>query len=449
MRSRLHGRVRVVAPLAFALAAVAALLLSTAGTAQARKAAQQPYTLVDPGTFGGPNSFFDLPATPVTNQGTLLGQADTSTLDSDFPNCFGCGGDGSDPYVQHAFAWENGQLVDPGALPGENSSGIFELNDHGVGAGGSEDGSIDPNTGNAASVAVLFRGGQVMSLGRLPGGHESFAQDINDRGQVAGFSSNGTPDPFSCFLFCWGTQTRGFVWQNGVMHDLGTLGGPDTVETNMNQQGQIVGQSFTNDTPNPTTGLPTMDPFLWTNGHMRDLGSLGGTFGGVGDQGLNERGEVAGTSNLAGDQISHPYLWDGTTMIDLGTLGGDNGSANAVNDDGDVVGSADLPSGTHDGYLWKNGVMHDLPPVNGAPCSNAEDLNARDEVVGNATDCHGHELAAVLWKDGNAIDLNSVIAPSPLRLTTAEYVSKSGEIVGKGELPNADQRVFLLIPNNH
>lgn len=426
--------------------ALAGLLSATAdvgtGSAASTRPSRHPYILVDPGTLGGPQSFLDLPGVPVTRTGILLGQADTATLDSDYPNCFVC----PDQYIQHAFAWHHGRLTDLGALPGENSSAIWELNGLGVGAGMSEDGTIDPNTHLPAAVAVLFKNGRVISLGRLPGGHESFAQDVNDKGQVAGMSSNGTPDPYA-FPFPWVTQTRGFMWQDGVMQDLGTLGGPDTIETSMNQRGQIDGQSFTNSTPNATTGLPTTHPFLWQNGHMRDLGSLGGTLGGPADNGLNERGEVVGASNLAGDQISHPFLWNGKKMIDLGTLGGDNGSANGINSAGTVVGTADLASGTHDGFIWKNGVMRDLQPVNHAPCSNAGSVNASDEAVGNATDCHGDELAAVLWRDGSAIDLNTLVAPSDLHLTSAEYINDKGEIVGFGKLPNGQQRVFLLIPN--
>jgi probable HAF family extracellular repeat protein len=427
--------------------AVVALLTGAVAVGSASAAAKPhyPYTLVEPGTFSGPSSFLDLPATPVTHNGTLLGAADTATLDSDFPNCPPPPGGCSDTYVQHAFAWQDGRLTDLGALPGENSSAIFELNDHSVGAGLSENGQFDPNTGTAAMSAVLFENGQVVDLGALPGGRESFATDINDRGQVAGFSSNGTPDPFS--FFGWGTQTRGFIWEQGAMHDLGTLGGADTIIISMNANGQIDGQSYTNDIANPVTGIPTMDAYLWQNGQMRDLGNLGGNFDVPGDQGLNEHGEVAGTSNLPGDLTTHPFLWNGKKMIDLGTLGGVNGSGSGINDEGDVVGSADLPSGTHDGFLWQDGTMHDLLPVNLAPCSNAAAVNARDEVVGNATNCHGHELAAVLWEHGSATDLNTLAAPSDLHLITAEYIADNGDIVGEGELPNADQRVFLLIPN--
>jgi probable HAF family extracellular repeat protein len=177
---------------------------------------------------------------------------------------------------------------------------------------------------------------------------------------------------------------------------------------------------------------------------MQDLGTLGGVFG-VTDW-MNDRGEVVGMSDLAGDQSFHPFLWNGAKMLDLGTLGGGTGEAFWVNNAGHAVGHADLPDGTHHGFLWANGVMHDLAPVDNAPCSNTFSINNLDEAVGNVTDCQGHELDAVLWDHGSAYDLNSLIAPSQLHLDSAEYINDKGEIVGHGTLPNGDQRIFLLIP---
>jgi probable HAF family extracellular repeat protein len=170
-----------------------------------------------------------------------------------------------DPYVAHAFAWQRGQLHDLGALAGNNSSAVFQVNRNGVGVGMSETAITDPFTGWPAEHAVMFKDGRVIDLGTLPGGYESQAQAITDTGEVSGFASNGIPDPFASAFFgqgtAWDTQLRTFVSQDGVMRDIGTLGGPDTLWNAANDLGEITGSSFTNSTPNPANGgYPTLDP---------------------------------------------------------------------------------------------------------------------------------------------------------------------------------------------
>jgi hypothetical protein len=99
---------------------------------------------------------------------------------------------------------------------------------------------------------------------------------------------------------------------------LDTLGGPDAQALSINQHGQMAGVSYTNSTPNSTTGIPTVDPFIWDHGKMIDLGTLGGTFTGPfgpdGSEGsllINDRGQVIGISTLAG--IRSFILFCGTT----------------------------------------------------------------------------------------------------------------------------------------
>ena len=407
------------------------------------------YTLTDVGTFGGPQASLDIPGYPITSQGAVVGTADTTVADRDYPPNNPFIVNYPDPFLTRAFQWRDGKLTDLGALPGNNSSAVFQINGRGVGAGMSETGARDPNTGYPAENAVLFKDGSVRNLGTLPGGHESQATAVNNRGQVAGFGDNGTPDPLSIFGNVangpngpgWVTQTRAFIWQHGKMQDLGTLGGPDAGMTELNARGQIAGDSYTNDTPNPATGVPTTHPYLWQNGHMRDLGTLGGTQSLT--NWLNNKGEVVGQDNIAGDQAFHPFLWNGHHLRDLGTLGGDFGAANQVNDAGDVTGWATLPgdSVAH-AFLWKGGVLTDLTGAGSSQCTVAQALNNRGQVVGNTCT----EQGAFLWSGGKQYDLNALVAPSGVHLTAANFINDRGQITAVGTLPNGNLRVFLLTP---
>jgi uncharacterized membrane protein len=113
-------------------------------------------------------------------------------------------------------------------------------------------------------------------VGYLPGGIQSLGISINNAGQAVGVSSNGVADPYAPIFL--GFQNRTFFWERGEMIDIGTFGGPDATPgggCDLQRPGTIVGSSYTSFTPNPNTGVPTQDPFLWDNGLMIDFGNLG------------------------------------------------------------------------------------------------------------------------------------------------------------------------------
>ena len=387
------------------------------------------YKLVDLGTFGGPTAYGSINGPGlqlINNSGVVSSFADTAMPDPNAPTfCYN-----PDCFLSHAFHWQDGVLTDIGALPGENSSASGPINERGWSVGQSQNGVIDPLVGIPETRATLWIDGRLVDLGTL-GGNQSLASSLNNEGIVVGISQNAIPDPVS--LFGLGTQTRAFLWQNGVMHDLGTLGGPDAVAITVNERGQVVGYSFTNATPNPGTGIPTTDPFLWDHGTMIDLGTLGGTNANVGSLALviNNKGQVAGTSNLAGDVKFHAFLWDRGTLLDLGTLGGSFSTTFWINDAGDVVGWA---ATTGDKFahaaLWRKREITDLGTLDGDCFSQAEAVNSKGQIVGLSFSCDTGTSRAVLWEKGAIIDLStSIPANTNLSLTEAFNINDRGEIL--------------------
>jgi probable HAF family extracellular repeat protein len=410
------------------------------------------YKMIDLGTFGGPNSNISNPsAKDLNNRGSIQGWADTPVPDPFAPNCFNA----PDCFVSHAFERRHGVVTDLGVLPGGGSSAAGWINERGVVVGVSQNGSIDKLTGFPEEAAVVWRRGQIIRLETF-GGNQSSAAAISDRGQIVGATLNTIPDPYSSAMtenFVYfapaATQSRAALWLHGEIHDLGTLGGNDAAAMLINARGQIAGVSYTNTRPNAATGTPTQDPFVWEDGDLRDLGTLGGTSGYP--NWMNNRGQVVGQSDLAGDQSAHPFLSNpDRPMKDLGTLGGKNGEAFWVNDAGEVVGQADLPgSGTqlHDAFLWKHGRMIDLGTVAGDPCSRALSINSQGQIAGASTNCTEY-LHAFLWEHGAMVDLNMLVHPrSALRVRDGDDINDRGEIAGRAVLPNGDVHAVLLIPD--
>ncbi|HWW16691.1 MAG TPA: hypothetical protein VN310_18670 [Candidatus Dormibacteraeota bacterium] len=435
-----------------ALALFAALALPIGLGAQNKpEHKNHSYQFVDLGTFGGPGSYVTPTSVPINNAGVATGTADTTIPDPYAPFCFS-----PECLVTHTFHWQDGTLTDLGALPGTNGSIPNAINSSGTVAGISENGVIDLATGFAEYDGVVWQGGQIIDLGTF-GGAFSYAGDINDAGQVAGFALTTTPDSFFlgnlCFNNPFATQMLAFIWQGGTPQSLGTLGGPDSCAYFINQRGQIAGMSFTNSIINPSTGFPTTHPFVWDGKHMLDVGSLGGTLAlGAGIVPLNDNGVMTGYSNLAGDAIVHPFVWTNSKgMRDLGTLGGDNGSSESINNAGMIVGAADLPgSQTHDAFLWtKQAGMKDLGTQDGDPCSHALSINSSGQIVGGSSDCNNF-LHAFLWeKGGPMIDLNNFVPPgSGVTLTEATFINDRGEISVQAVLSNGDNHAALLIPCN-
>ncbi len=173
-----------------------------------------PYTLVDLGTFGGPNSAVSTgnmfgPAQILNNQGTVVGFADTATADPFPAFCF----DeivvtylAPDCNLANAFKSQKGTLMQLSAL-GQDSAAASSINSNGEIAGIAENGETDPlYPGFPELRAILWKGRQITDLGTF-GGTESYVGSVNDRGEASGAALNTTPDPYS-FIGLFGQNSN-------------------------------------------------------------------------------------------------------------------------------------------------------------------------------------------------------------------------------------------------
>jgi probable HAF family extracellular repeat protein len=141
------------------------------------------------------------------------------------------------------------------------------------------------------------------------------------------------------------------------MTDLGSLPGPPCCSDinngiAINNVGQVAGYAY--------AGVYS---FLYSNGQMMDIGSLSGR-GATLANGINDAGQVVGSSNTANDD-SHAFLYSDGQMTDLGTLGGRTSRASDINNAGQIVGSADVINPvplyfSSDAFIYTNGQMRDL-----------------------------------------------------------------------------------------
>jgi probable HAF family extracellular repeat protein len=214
------------------------------------------------GTLGGPRSW----ANGINNLHQVAGESEDASQ------------------MCHAFLWQNDKMTDLGTLNtpcGFGAGDVKAINELGQVVGSSV---VYPMGWTHAS---LWQNGTKRDLGALPRGAESYANDINEHGQVVGYSNISFDNPSYVY-------NHAFLWEKGWMTDLGTLGGDNSYANAINDRGQVVGNSQI---------LPwgsQQHAFLWYKSKMFDLNDLvastGWTLYDVFD--INNAGQVVGKMML-------------------------------------------------------------------------------------------------------------------------------------------------------
>jgi len=306
----------------------------------------------------------------------------------------------------------------------------------------------------------------VTDLGSLPEGFDhSIARDINNAGQIVGYSG-------------WRVDSYPFIWDHGVMTK---LSGTNAYAFAINDTGQVVGTSpareaflWKNGVPdklNLPYGWPhgfasdinnaglivgaylssSCRACLWEDGQISDLGILSGGYTSSFANSINDAHQIVGYASEEGPFNTlkpRACLWENGYIIDLGDLpgGNDESIAFGLNDTGQVVGYSDASTGRR-AFLWEDGVMVDLGDLpGGSNWSEARDINESGQIVGQSEGVVG--LRAFLWDDGVVIDLNDYldVSGTDWSLSYAYAINDSARIVGAGINPDGKTHAFLLIP---
>jgi probable HAF family extracellular repeat protein len=364
-------------------------------------------------------------------------------------------------------------VVDLGAVGSPPGQPLF------IAGNGLTAGAAAVGPGGPMHAALWYRA-QRLDIG-MPGlgGRNSMALGVNERGQVVGQAQTTAPDSedfcgYNALGFPSPAACVPFVWQNGLMSRLPTLGGANGSAYSINNRGEVAGMAETA-RMDPTPGCPVrqFEPVIWRNGGIQPLATSGmdshgqpfkdtdGVVAAINDNGqaVGASGSCAPFNTNSGLNLveNHALLWerDGS-VTDLGNLGGIGGIAGnhgcAINNQGEVVGHSELlNNATFHGFLWTRRTgMKSLGVLPGDYASLGLGINDRSQVVGASLDA-SFTPRAILWQNGAMTDLNTpgVVTANPagLYLLIAASINAVGEIVGLGVTADG-LHGFLAIPNS-
>jgi probable HAF family extracellular repeat protein len=229
----------------------------------------------------------------------------------------------------------------------------------------------------------------------------------------------------------------------GTITVLGSLGGMTDdgfsgVAIAINRLGQAVGYSYVDSL--------WAHGFLYDNGVMHDMGcspdQTGSCFSYAFD--INEVGEIVGGGS------GGAFLYSNHVMTNITPFGSSQSYAYAINNQSQVVGYY-VQDAVVRSFLYQNGKWTDMGRDD-SPETVAYDINDFGQAVGytlvkpdascrNCTDYHVH---AFIYQNGAMVDLNTMLPTrSQWELVQAYAINNAGTVVGYGSI-RGQYHAFLL-----
>lgn len=317
-----------------------------------------------------------------------------------------------------------------------------------------------------APALVPPQGYVISDLGTQLGHTLIYPFDINDKGQVAGYTTNtpstirrgfliGPPYDSMTTLNTWrnnafaiaralnnsgvvvgaavpsGGDELGVLWSHGAIAIIPPFtGDTSSFAHDINSNGAIVGQSDDNG-------------FLQQSGNHFPMPPLA-NFDFATVTAINDTNTIVGfCTNLSA--VDKATIWSAAMPTALPDLGGTHSRANDVANNGMIVGAATLPAGgNYHAYMIPPGQSPvNLDTLNGQR-SEATATNG-DAVVG-FVQLPTDDFHAFIYRNNDMVDLNDLIPPgSGWVLAGASGINRYGQICGSGKKDGVDA-AFVLTP---